>query len=96
MHMKNAHHKTLITRNYHTKDEKLLTYETLQEYQKCTAKKTPKQPTPSAMPKFSFFFSTCYSLGFWGGITYYRQVWEGTCNGGTIFNRWGKGGKLLT
>ena len=40
MHMRNAHNKPLLASNYHTKDEKDLTYETLQEYQKCTAKKT--------------------------------------------------------
>ena len=39
-HMRNAHNKPLLASNYHTKDEKDLTYETLQEYQKCTAKKT--------------------------------------------------------
>ena len=39
--MRNAHDKSLITGNYHTKDEKELTYKTLQEYQKCTAHKTP-------------------------------------------------------
>ena len=39
-HMRKAHGKTLLTRNYHAKDEKELNYETLQEYQKRTAKKT--------------------------------------------------------
>ena len=41
MHMRNAHDGSLITRNYHTKDKKELTYKTLQEYQKHTAKKNP-------------------------------------------------------
>ena len=31
MHMRNAHDKSLMTGNYHTKDEKEITYETLQE-----------------------------------------------------------------
>ena len=38
--MRNAHGKTFLTRNYHAKDEKELNYETLQEYQKRTAKNT--------------------------------------------------------
>ena len=38
--MRNVHNKPLLTSNYHTKDKKDLTYETLQEYQKCIAKKT--------------------------------------------------------
>ena len=40
MHKRNVHDKPLLTSNYHTKDEKDLTYKTLQEYQKCIAKKT--------------------------------------------------------
>ena len=40
MHMRIAHNKPLLASNYHTKDKKDLTYKTLQEYQKCTAKKT--------------------------------------------------------
>ena len=90
--MRNSHHKTLITGNYHTKDKKQLTYEMLQEYQKHTAKKTPKATyTVSGCLNLVFFCTTYHSLGFWGGIRYYRQVWEETCKGGTIFNRWGKG-----
>ena len=38
--MRKAHSKTLMTGNYHVKDEKELNSETLQEYQNCTAKKT--------------------------------------------------------
>ena len=36
--MRNAYHKTLTTGNFHTKDEKELVYETLDEYKKRTTK----------------------------------------------------------
>ena len=53
-HMSKAHGKTLLTRNYHTKDERELNYETLHEYQKHATKRPSQQPTLSAMPKFTF------------------------------------------
>ena len=55
VHMKNAHHKTLITGNYNTKDEKQLTYECYKSTRNALPKRFPQQPTLSAMPKFSFF-----------------------------------------
>ena len=41
MHMRNAHNKPVLASNYHTKDEKDLTYETLQEYQNALPKRPP-------------------------------------------------------
>ena len=55
MHMRNAHEKTLMTRNYHVKDEKQLTYETYKSTRNALPKRPPEQPTLSVMPKFSFF-----------------------------------------
>ena len=53
-HMRNAHNKPLMTRNYHTKDGKNLPMKPYKSTKTTQPKKTPQQLTLLAMLKFTF------------------------------------------